>query len=293
MKPPWRSASTIKSILTIDWWQPSWKIAGKLLWSHSSRPKKAWLGPRPISLRSRHCPLRSKRLLWPLARSCRTSGTRKRFYPRLKRKALLRCLIDKVVIHRTVPDQVQTRIVWRGGATTTLQIPVTVGALTDLSNLAEMEQIIIDLSREGQSDEDIAAHLTQLGYRSPRNPKAVLPSTVQTIRLQLRIFKRPNQSKSRLISGYLTIPQLAKVLDLPLYWFYDRIRKGPNPNREKPGDGLILIPRSFGHTGTVPVVQIRRLQEVAFLTGYQDDKSNDVLMARISDGTPHYKLSKP
>ncbi len=77
-----------------------------------------------------------------------------------QKKALLRCLIDKVVIHRTVPDQVQTRIVWRGGATTTLQIPVTVGALTDLSNLAEMEQIIADLARGGQSDEDIAAHLT-------------------------------------------------------------------------------------------------------------------------------------
>ena len=79
-----------------------------------------------------------------------------------QKKALLRCLIDKVVIHRTVPDQVQTRIIWRGGATTTLQVPVTVGALTDLSDLAEMEQIIIDLSREGQSDEDIAAHLPGL-----------------------------------------------------------------------------------------------------------------------------------
>ena len=127
-----------------------------------------------------------------------------------QKKALLRCLIDKVVIHRTVPDQVQTRIVWRGGATTTLQIPVTVGALTDLSNLAEMEQIIADLARGGQSDDDIAAHLTQLGYRSPRNPKAVLPSTVQTIRLQLRIFKRPNQSKSRLFRVISPFPNWPK-----------------------------------------------------------------------------------
>jgi len=159
-----------------------------------------------------------------------------------QKKALLRCLIDKVVIHRTVPDQVQTRIIWRGGATTTLQVPVTVGALTDLSDLAEMEQIIIDLSREGQSDEDIAAHLTQLGYRSPRNPKTVLPSTVQTIRLQLRIFKRPNKSQSRLIPGYLTIPQLAKALDLPLYWFYDRIRKGFIQIEKNEEMGLYLFP---------------------------------------------------
>ena len=105
-----------------------------------------------------------------------------------------------------------------------------------------MEQIIVDLSREGQSDENIAAHLTQLGYRSPRNPKAVLPSTVQTIRLQQHIFKRPNQSKSHLVPGYLTIPQLAKALDLPLYWFYDRIRKGQIHIEKNEEMGLYLFP---------------------------------------------------
>jgi hypothetical protein len=159
-----------------------------------------------------------------------------------QKKALLRCLINKVVIHRTVPDQVHTRIVWRGGATTTLQVPVTVGALTDLSGLAEMEQIVADLAREGQSDEDIAVHLTQMGYRSPRNPQAVLPSTVQTIRLRQRIFRRPKKSKTRLIPGYLTIPQLAKALDLPLYWFYDRIRKGQIQIEKDQETGLYLFP---------------------------------------------------
>ena len=159
-----------------------------------------------------------------------------------QKKALLRCLIDKVVIHRILPDQVHTRIVWRGGATTTLQVPITVGALTDLSGLAEMEQIIADLAREGQPDDDIAAHLTQLGYRSPRNPQAVLSSTVQTIRLQQRIFKRSKQSKPRLIPGFLTIAQLAKALDLPLYWFYDRIRKGQIQIEKDQETGLYLFP---------------------------------------------------
>ncbi len=65
------------------------------------------------------------------------------------KKALLRCLIDKVVIQRTAPDQVQTRIVWQGGETTTLQVPVTVGAFADLSNFSAMEQLIIDLSQPG------------------------------------------------------------------------------------------------------------------------------------------------
>ena len=33
-----------------------------------------------------------------------------------KKKAMLRCLIDKVVIHRITSDQVQVRIVWKGGS---------------------------------------------------------------------------------------------------------------------------------------------------------------------------------
>ena len=81
-----------------------------------------------------------------------------------------------------------------------------------------------------------------MGYRSPRNPQAVLSSTVQTIRLQLRIFRRPNKSKIRLIPGYLTIPQLAKALDLPLYWFYDRIRKGQIQIEKDQETDLYLFP---------------------------------------------------
>ncbi len=49
------------------------------------------------------------------------------------KKALLRSLIDKVVLQRTAPDRVQTRIVWKGGATTTLIVAVSVGSFTDLA----------------------------------------------------------------------------------------------------------------------------------------------------------------
>ena len=55
----------------------------------------------------------------------------------VQRKALLRCLIDKVVIHRVVRDQVRTRIVWKGGDTTTVDLPIPVGSLAELTNGAE------------------------------------------------------------------------------------------------------------------------------------------------------------
>src|SRR5439155_19862490 len=46
-----------------------------------------------------------------------------------QRKALLRCLIDKVVVHRVPRDEVQTRIVWKGVATINVAVPVTVVAI--------------------------------------------------------------------------------------------------------------------------------------------------------------------
>jgi DNA invertase Pin-like site-specific DNA recombinase len=158
-----------------------------------------------------------------------------------QKKALLRCLIDKVVIQRIAPDQVQTRIVWQGGATTTFQIPVSVGALTDLPKFIEMEQVILHLSRQGQSDEEISDHLTTLGHRSPMDPHRVLPSTVKTIRLKHRIFLTPHQSHPRQIPGYLTIPQLARILGVTTYWFYDRINKGCIQTTKDEQTGLYLF----------------------------------------------------
>ena len=71
-----------------------------------------------------------------------------------QKKALLRSLIDKVVIHRLAPDQVQTRVVWRGGATTSEVVRVTVGKFAWLSGAKEMEETIERMTREGHSDKD-------------------------------------------------------------------------------------------------------------------------------------------
>jgi DNA invertase Pin-like site-specific DNA recombinase len=158
------------------------------------------------------------------------------------KKALLRCLIDKVVIRRTAPDQVQTRIVWQGGATTTFQVPVTVGALTSLPNFPEMEQLIIQLSRQGRTDEEIANQLTTLGHRSPLDPQRVLPSTVKTIRLKHRIFQKRSQSHPRQIPDHFTIPQLARILDVTPFWLYDRINNGLIQISKDDQTGLYLFP---------------------------------------------------
>src|SRR5437899_1364083 len=82
------------------------------------------------------------------------------------KKALLRALIDKVVVHRLARDQMQARIVWKGGETTTLLIPVPIGTFKDLAGAETMEHIIVERSAAGILDEVIAQELTELGYRS-------------------------------------------------------------------------------------------------------------------------------
>lgn len=158
------------------------------------------------------------------------------------KKALLRCLIDKVVIRRLVQDRVQTRIVWQGGDTTSLEIPVPVGSFADLSTAAEMERIILGLSRQGKSDEEIADHLTALGHRSPMQTDCVLPNTVKIVRLKHGIFQKRSQSHPRCIDGYLTVPQIAQRLDISTHWVYDRINNGRIQVVKDPETRLYLFP---------------------------------------------------
>jgi DNA invertase Pin-like site-specific DNA recombinase len=158
-----------------------------------------------------------------------------------QRKALLRCLIDKVVLHRPEPATVQARIVWRGGETTTLSIPVPVGSLKDLAGAQEMEQIILQRSREGVTDEVIAEELTAQGYRSPMK-LFVLPSTVRGIRLKHRQFLVRHQSHPRQVEGSLTLTQVAKMLDIAPHWIYDRIHNGTIEIAKDPTTRLYLFP---------------------------------------------------
>jgi DNA invertase Pin-like site-specific DNA recombinase len=143
----------------------------------------------------------------------------------VQKKALLRCLIDKVVLRRAGPDTVHARIVWKGGDTTRLEVPVTVNSLTRLSFAKEMEEAILKLARQGQEDAAIAEELTRRGYRSPHG-QTVLPSTVKHIRLRHGVSVERSRSYPRCIAGYLTVPQIARSLKVPNHWLHDRIHNG-------------------------------------------------------------------
>jgi hypothetical protein len=146
-------------------------------------------------------------------------------FSREQKKALLRCLIDKVVVHRTAPDRVHCRVVWRGGEATDADVAVTVGSWSRLSEGREIEGAILRLARQGQSDEEIARYLTERGHHSPRHT-TVLRSSVQIVRLRHGLLRDRRQAHPRRIPGFLTVPQLTAMLGLERSWIYDRIHNG-------------------------------------------------------------------
>ena len=170
------------------------------------------------------------------------------------RKALLRCLIEKVVMRRTARDQAEVRIVWRGGATTELTVKMPVNALSALPRHAEMEQRVCELAAAGHYDDEIARMLTAEGHRSPWRGTEVLASTVRGIRIRHGVKVR-QRTRWPAVSGCLTVTQLARRLQLPQKWIYTQLRRGALRTVLEPS-GRYLFP------DTEPAMQaIRELRE--------------------------------
>jgi DNA invertase Pin-like site-specific DNA recombinase len=204
----------------------------------------------------------TRRLLTKAGRQI-PDGWRTERFTREQKKALLRSLIDRVVIHRAAPDLVHCRVVWKGGETTDADIAVTVGAWSLLSRCQEMEELILKLAREGKSDKDIARHLTERGHHSPRH-MTVLPSTVQIVRLRHQQLRNRSQSHPRRIPGFLTVPQLIAKLKLKRSWIYDRIHNGTIQVTLDPERKLYLFPDTPKTLSMFRRLQAEKLDNLCF-----------------------------
>jgi len=160
---------------------------------------------------------------------------------RAQRKALLRCLIDKVVLDRRAPAMIATRIVWRGGAVSELAVPCTVGRLVDLSDFRQLEAQILRLESQGKADEEIAQRLTAKGCRSSQPPE-LLASTVQLIRLRHGRLHRYWGPRPRRVAGSLTIPQIATAVGGKSHGIYHLISRGRIGVKRDEETGLYLCP---------------------------------------------------
>jgi DNA invertase Pin-like site-specific DNA recombinase len=187
-----------------------------------------------------------------------------------QKKTLLRCLLDKVVIYREPRDQIQIRMVWKGGEVTATAIPIAVGSLAELSGAAQMEQLIVEWSQVGQLDEEIAERLRERGFRSPMGT-TLLPSTVKSIRLRHKIWQKRSQSHPRHITGYLTVPELATAVGLTPHWIYDRIHNGTIVVSRDEKTNLYLFPDMPATRTQLEQLKCGILQQLRFSKEHPDE----------------------
>jgi DNA invertase Pin-like site-specific DNA recombinase len=142
-----------------------------------------------------------------------------------QRKALLRCLVEKVVLDRGAHDITLVRIVWRGGAVTELEVKMRVSSVANLARGTEMRGRLLDLVRAGVPDDEAATVLTSEGHRSPNCADKVLPITVQRIRLGAGIKVTTQRTRWSHDSSSLSANELAAKLNIPVNWLYVQIRQ--------------------------------------------------------------------
>jgi len=164
-------------------------------------------------------------------------------FKREDKKALLRSLIDKVVLDRVERDRISIRIVWRGGEVSQLEVEPRVHAMSALSRATEMEARLLELARQGVDDVTIARILTEEGHRSARC-SYVPARTVQIVRQQHRVLYNAKDMRNRHISGWLTIATVAQMLQVSDSWIKRRIRDGIIQIRRDPHDKRFLFPNT-------------------------------------------------
>lgn len=142
------------------------------------------------------------------------------------RKALLRCLIDKVILRRTGRDATAVRIVWRGGEVSEMQVALPVNALAALPRGAEMVARVLELARAGMRDPEIVRTLISEGHRSTRRDMKILPATVQAIRLRHGIKAEWRCGRWPNVPGWLTVTDVAARLRIPEKWLRKRLGTG-------------------------------------------------------------------
>ena len=85
------------------------------------------------------------------------------------RKEIIRCLIDRVVVHVRCDSQyVDATIHWRGGYTSQHEFIRCVYAYSQLSDLDSLMQRVGELRQDGTTCPEIAGHLNAEGFVPPR-----------------------------------------------------------------------------------------------------------------------------
>ncbi len=129
----------------------------------------------------------------------------------IRKKELLRTLIDKVVLQRPAGDSCEVRIVWKGGDWTTAMLELPVVTYGEMANGEQLVCEVLQRARAGQSDEQIAAEMTAAGYHAPLK-KCLSVDSVVRIRQQHGVYSRKTEFLRQGLAGWITLGQAVERL---------------------------------------------------------------------------------
>jgi DNA invertase Pin-like site-specific DNA recombinase len=158
----------------------------------------------------------------------------------VRKKELLRVLIDKVVLKRPAPDKCEVRIIWKGGNWSATEFPLPVVTYAELANGDELVSEVLRRARAGQCDRQIAEEMTAAGYHAPLK-KCLSVVSVVRIRHQHGVYSRKTEFLRQGLAGWITLGQAVERLGEHKAWAYYLIRKKRLLIDRDPEIGLYLV----------------------------------------------------
>jgi DNA invertase Pin-like site-specific DNA recombinase len=158
-----------------------------------------------------------------------------------RKKAIVRTLIDKVVLKRPAADRMVMRIVWVGGAATTVERTIPVLTYAQLSNGNALAAEVVRRARQGDNDGRIAHDLTAAGFRTPRGG-SLTTSIVAALRRQHRVDSPQTCLRRDGCPGWITLLQVSERIGENTAWVTHCIRNGRIRITKDPYYSVYLFP---------------------------------------------------
>jgi DNA invertase Pin-like site-specific DNA recombinase len=158
-----------------------------------------------------------------------------------QQKELLRSLIRRVIVRRPQPDMVEAQVVWVSGAISDLQLHPPILRQREVSGYEELVARVRVLAAEGHTDREIAARVTEEGFRSARCPGVPVGAVAQMRRAAGQVALTAQFKSQAKIEGQWTVQGLAEELGVHRNWLYARMRRGTLLASRHPVTGHYLI----------------------------------------------------
>ncbi|HEV8060524.1 MAG TPA: recombinase family protein [Gemmataceae bacterium] len=158
--------------------------------------------------------------------------------PNTDRQAIIRCLIERVVVHvRHDSEYVDTTIHWAGGYTSQHQVRRPVRTYGQLEGFEELMDRVVALRQAGYTTRRIAEQLDAEGFRPPRCRGAFNAAIVQQMLYRRGLIGNERAANAILQPGECWLADLAGRVGISLDKLRDWVRRGWLHARRTPIQG--------------------------------------------------------